>query len=661
MIQRCGGATQAMRPEWRSRRALRIVVSTVLAALVATLALPAGAQIGEAEIAIVELDASSYPEVEVIVDVPQSFAGTTLTGRQFSLQEGGVAREIDVRKLEDTTAVVLAIDTSGSMSGEPLQVAKNAAIAFLEGLPDRNPVAVVGFGDDVLVASPLTTDRQATTASVQALASAGETSLFDALVSSAALFDTSNADRFAMVLLSDGADTASSATSGGAVAALLDKDITLYAVGLETGDSRLTELASISSGAEGRYLPAADLAQLAAVYDDLAARLANQYELRFLATSAGPVEVRVNVAGDDGGLASTITTTELAPATGAAVDPLVPQADAPPSLQVSPLEPSVNALSPGLLQSGNVFLAGILALFFTFSVIAYSVFSMTRSQPTRRGLEPRAGQQDRKLSGVADWASSVVDRMFLDGRRRGAMNAALDRAGLNVRPGEFIVLTACVAIAVFVVGWVVHPLVGLVLGAGVALSARFVVAYMGSRRRKLFSNQLDNTLLVLASSLRAGHGIQRALAAVAEESESPTNEEFTRVVAETRIGRDLIEALQGVADRLGNDDFEWVVRAVAINRELGGNLSEVLDNVGNTIRERNQLRRQVQALSAEGRLSAMVLYVLPFGVAAFVKTSNPGYIGELTESTAGLVMIVGALLAMVGGGVWIKKIVSVRF
>ena len=110
--------------------------------------------------------------------------------------------------------------------------------------------------------------------------------------------------------------------------------------------------------------------------------------------------------------------------------------------------------------------------------------------------------------------------------------------------------------------------------------------------------------MVLASSLRAGHGIQRGLSAVAEESESPTNEEFTRVVAETRIGRDLVDALEGVAERLGNEDFDWVVRAVAINRELGGNLSEVLDNVANTIRERNQLRRQVQALSAEGRLSA---------------------------------------------------------
>lgn len=622
--------------------------------------LPAAAQISQGEIAIVELDNSAYPDVVAIVDVPQTFAGRTLTSAQFALQEGGVEREIEVQKLTDVTAVVLAIDTSGSMSGEPLAVARDSALAFLDGLPVQNPVAVVGFGDEVLVASGMTTDRAETTAAVQGLTSGGETSLFDALVSSAELFEGVSAERYAMVLLSDGADTASTATTQQGVAALLDIDVTLYAVGLETGDSRLTELAGISSAAGGRYLPATDLGQLGAVYDDLAARLANQYRISFRATSTGPIDVVVTAAGDDGALALASITTELAPAASGPAPVETTPAD--PVHPVSSADPNITDVSAGPLQSNWVFWAGVAALFFTFSVIAHSVMSMTKGQPVRRGLEPRKNQSDRKqLSGMADWASSLVDRMFLDGRRRGAMNAALDRAGLNVRPGEFIVLTGCVALAGLALGWVVSPFVGLGLAAIIAGSARFVVGFMGARRRKKFSDQLDSTLLVLASSLRAGHGIQRALSAVAEESEAPTSEEFTRVVAETRIGRDLVEALQGVADRLGNEDFEWVVRAVAINRELGGNLSEVLDNVGNTIRERNQLRRQVQALSAEGRLSAAVLYVLPFGVAGFVRFSNPGYMNELTESTMGTVMIIAAIVAMIGGGIWIKKIVNVRF
>ena len=583
-----------------------------LVAVFATLALvaPAAAQIDDREIQIVELDNSQYPRVDVIVDVPPSFADTDLTAAQFALQEGGVRRDIAVAKLQETTAVVLAIDTSGSMTGEPLAVAKQAAIGFLDGLSDQNPVAVVGFGDQATVASELTTDRDASRAAVTALASGGETTLFDALVTSADVLGEAAADRVALVVLSDGADTQSAASATQAVAALNAEEITVYSVGLETGDAQLTELAGLTADVDGRYLPATDLAQLNAVYDDLAARLTNQYQLTFEATSNGPIEIVVTVS-NQGNLAIVTAEAELAPASatpGATAQPSAPTNEA---AATTPVEAVLETVAPGRLQAGWVFWAGAGALFFTFSVIAFSVMNMAKAPP-RRGIEARNRQNDRKLSGFADWASSVVDRLFLDGQRRGAMNAALDRAGLNVRPGEFIVLTAGMAVAGLALGWFVHPFVGLGIAAAIGFSSRFFVAFLGMRRRNLFATQLDNTLLVLASSLRAGHGVQRALSAVAEESESPTNEEFTRVVAETRIGRDLIEALQGVADRLGNEDFEWVVRAVAINRELGGNLSEVLDNVANTIRERNQLRRQVKALSAEGRLSAMVLYILPF-------------------------------------------------
>ncbi len=645
-------------------RALR-PVGVRLLALVAIVAIalsgsPAAAQIGESEIQIVELDSSTYPDIEVIVDVPRSFADTVLTSSQFALQEGGVRRDIDVEKLQESTAIVLAVDTSGSMAGDALLVAKQSALAFLDELPPQHPVAVVGFGDTASVISPLGLDREASRAAVDNLVSGGETTLFDALVTSAEVLGEGDADRYAVVLLSDGADTRSEATVAEATSALDAADIDLYSVGLETGDSKLVELAELTGDVDGRYLAASDLSQLGAVYEDLAARLANQYRISFEATSKGPVEVLVSVASE-GNLAVASTTTELAPALTISVPtPAASPGPAPVEPQTT-FESVVEEIAPGRLQAGWVFWAGVGALFFTFTVIAYQVFSMGRSTPPRRGLEPRSRQNDRRLSGLADWASSVVDRVFLDGSRRGAMNAALDRAGLNVRPGEFIVLTACVALAGLAIGWVVHPLVGAGLAAVIAVSARFVVGYMGMRRRNLFAAQLDSTLLVLASSLRAGHGVQRALTAVAEEADAPTSEEFTRVVAETRIGRDLIEALQGVADRLGNDDFDWVVRAIAINRELGGNLSEVLDNVGNTIRERNQLRRQVRALSAEGRLSALVLYILPFGVAGFVRMTNPGYLAELTESNVGMIFIGLAIVAMIGGGAWIKKIVTVRF
>ena len=117
----------------------------------------------------------------------------------------------------------------------------------------------------------------------------------------------------------------------------------------------------------------------------------------------------------------------------------------------------------------------------------------------------------------------------------------------------------------------------------------------------------------MASSLRAGHSLLRAMDAVSQEADAPTSEEFARLVNETRVGRDLAEALDEIAERTASEDFAWVAQAIAIHREVGGNLAEVLDAVGHTIRERNAIRRQVKALSAEGKLSAIVLMSLPFG------------------------------------------------
>lgn len=231
-----------------------------------------------------------------------------------------------------------------------------------------------------------------------------------------------------------------------------------------------------------------------------------------------------------------------------------------------------------------------------------------------------------------------------------------------MRPGEYVALIATAGFVGMLLGVIMfNVIVGAVFAAIAVLAGRYFVKYKGDKRQKLFSDQLGDTLLLLASSLRAGYGVQQALNSVAEEAEEPTAEEFGRVVIETRIGRDLVDALDGVNDRLGNEDFGWVIRAIAINRELGGDLAEILDNVGETIRDRVQLKGQVRALTAEGRLSALVLLGLPVLVGGFIYLTQPEYIGELFTNTGGL-MALGFALGMISvGGLWIKKIVNIRF
>jgi tight adherence protein B len=197
--------------------------------------------------------------------------------------------------------------------------------------------------------------------------------------------------------------------------------------------------------------------------------------------------------------------------------------------------------------------------------------------------------------------------------------------------------------------------------AAVPLGAKLFLSLKAGRRRAAFADQLDDSLQLMASSLRAGHSLLRAVDAVSQDAAAPTSEEFARIINETRVGRDLNDALDEVSARMRSDDFTWVAQAIAIHREVGGNLAEVLDAVGHTIRERNAIRRQVKALSAEGKLSAIVLMALPFGILAFISASKPDYLAKFTESFAGYVMIAVSVVMLTIGALWLKKTVAIKF
>ncbi len=127
------------------------------------------------------------------------------------------------------------------------------------------------------------------------------------------------------------------------------------------------------------------------------------------------------------------------------------------------------------------------------------------------------------------------------------------------------------------------------------------VSGAASKERKKFDNQLPEVLTLLATSLRAGYSIMQAIEAVAAEAPEPSNREFGQAMAEIRLGRPMIDALGDIAVRMESQDFEWTVMAIAIQREVGGNLAEVLQSTAETMLFRNRFRREVKALTAEGR------------------------------------------------------------
>jgi tight adherence protein B len=203
------------------------------------------------------------------------------------------------------------------------------------------------------------------------------------------------------------------------------------------------------------------------------------------------------------------------------------------------------------------------------------------------------------------------------------------------------------------------PLLALVVAAvGGAFPTLLLRSALSKRAEKL-REQLPDVLTIMASSLRAGHSFLQSLDTVAKEIAHPAAGEFQRVVAEIRLGRPAEDALESLAERVGSPDFMWAVLAVNIQREVGGNLAEILDTVADTLRERAMLRRQIKVLTAEGRLSAWVLGLLPFGIALYMYAVNPDYIGLLFKTTYGIIMLIVAGALLVAGVLWMKKIVDI--
>jgi tight adherence protein B len=240
------------------------------------------------------------------------------------------------------------------------------------------------------------------------------------------------------------------------------------------------------------------------------------------------------------------------------------------------------------------------------------------------------------------------------------MAQALNLAGVSTPPGTFVVRIMLVSVVAAVLGVLISPLLSLLCLVVPTIIGRSWVNHKVTKRRNKFAEQLADTLQLLTASLRSGFGLAQALTMIADEVEEPTKSEIERVLAATRVGIDLSDALRSMAQRMDNEDFEWVVAAIDINREAGGNLSEVLENVNGTIRERQRIQRKIRTYTAEGRLSTQILLVLPLGFFLMEWAINPDGISALF-SGVGLTALVMALALMGVGWLWIRKIISVKF
>lgn len=237
-----------------------------------------------------------------------------------------------------------------------------------------------------------------------------------------------------------------------------------------------------------------------------------------------------------------------------------------------------------------------------------------------------------------------------------------EQADVNLAFDRFMLIVVGLAFTGAVVGFLFKLPVYLlpVCSVSLAVTPFLWLVHRKNRRIKMFLTAMPEAVELIGRGLRAGHSLSSAISLVADEMKGPVADEFGRVFEEQNLGVPIEVSLRGLAERIPSMDVRFFVIAVVIQRATGGDLAEVLDKIGRLIRQRFELLGHVKALTAEGRLSGVVLLALPPGLLAFLSVSNYDYVSVLYTTPVGTKMLAVTAGFQLFGALMIKKIVAIK-
>lgn len=310
----------------------------------------------------------------------------------------------------------------------------------------------------------------------------------------------------------------------------------------------------------------------------------------------------------------------------------------------------------------------IMAAAFLVGAAAILLLREERLRAERRDVLLRYSavrSDDRSLGPTADQVGVVplVDRFL--GRWSWTAKAAehLDKAGLGLSIGQWFLIRWGIALGLALVitlltgAWFIALIIGFLLAF---LGAQFFLERRTAKRRAEFEASIPEFFSLMASSMRAGLPFLQAIEAASEEGGREIERQLRRVVTEARMGVNPEDALLGVAERMGSQDMKWAAGALALGRQVGGNVSQILDTVAETVRQRAEVQRQAQVLSAEGRTSARVMVMLPIGVFLLLFITQRSYIQPLLDSPIGWAALGGAAVLIAVGWFWVQRVSKVK-
>jgi tight adherence protein B len=623
-------------------RARRILIAVAGAACLVVPAADAG-------VAVKGVDTSSFPLVRV------SVLTTEPNHAKPSLYENG--HKVPLARAENlgrAKSVVLAIDHSQSMRGEPLARAVAAARVFLAQKPAGDRLAVATFATRPSMLTDFSTDRTDADGALRSIKvdPVQGTTLYDALVRESALLSAEPLDGRVIIAVTDGNETRSAASLADAISAAHRARAAIYIVAIESPKFNPDPLRKLARETGGAYHGASSSAALQQEYQAIASELKRTWRLEY-ATAVRP--------GDQ----ATLQARWLGESSKPAVLSL------PESLGPGSGDPKPSHLLPSVLYE-TVLGTQVMAIVSFFIVLIGASLALTTVKGARlkkrlaphiaTGADLRKRKQEKERLAAAAPLFRATESAFDQWKLWKRLERLVERSDLPLRTVEvFYMMIGCGLVGGMIATFVgPGTLVTVAVLAGGAFAPVAFVWVKASRRLKAFENQLPDTLITLAAALKAGHSFKQGLQTIVDEGNPPASKEFHRVLAEARLGRPLDLALADMSERLGSKNFDFVITAVKIQQQVGGSLAGLIDMVADTVRQRQQFARKIKGLTAMGRAGAYVLVALPFFIGAIISIINPTYMDPLYHTHTGHMLIYTGLAMMAFGSLVLKKIVSFK-
>jgi tight adherence protein B len=542
----------------------------------------------------------------------------------------------------DKSGAILLIDASNSMKGAPIQSAMAASRAFLAERKKNLPVAIIVFGPSDEVLSDFTTDSAALQQAVsQTPATSEGTHIYDALVNVVNKAKDQGLERTTVVLLSDGTDSGSDTSRSEALQAATDANVRVISVGLSSPQYDPATLKSLANRTGGRYVETATPAELQPIFQEIGQQLSSEYEVtyRSLLPPQQKADVQVKVVGYAPASATYVTPTlDLAPA-GTFERSWIDEVITSPWLMIFVVVSILALIGFAILSAVDVRNRSLRRRMAAYVTVPSEDESRMRRAEVAQLLADTA---QRTVGGQRWW-----QRFETDVELGGFRLSALAIAGWTIVGG--IITSMAVAL------WF-QSLWGLLAGLAAPFVTRWIVSRRVRKMRRAFEEQLSDNLDVLAGAMRTGHSTMGALSVMVDSAIEPSKTEYRRVLQDEQLGVALDDGLMVMARRMQSYDAEQLALVMRLQREAGGNTAEVLDRLAEVIRGRMELRRLVDVLTAQARISRWILTALPIAVLLLLMVSGGDYLDPMLNSLLGKIALVfGAILVLIGS-FWIKQI-----